>query len=94
MYGQPLSTLKLIAVLEGIGSSLEGDLKYEDGVLDIAQWEPTGEYFCEFQDEGNCDCGTVSWGTSDESEPKFCSKHFFSLDTGYEFVGFQAATAL
>ena len=79
------STLKLVQVVDGIGSAVVGE-DDPDCVLDIAQWEPTGDYFCEFQDSGECDSPTVCWGTSDPYEPKFCTKHFFSTDTGYEFV--------
>jgi len=83
--GDTPSTLKLVQIVDGLGSAVVGE-DADDNALDVAQWEPTGDYFCEFQDGGECDSGTVSWGTSDPYEPKFCTKHFFSADTGYEFV--------
>ena len=83
--GDTQSTLELVQVIDGLGSAVVGE-DDADNVLDVAQWEPTGDYICEFRDGGECDTGTVSWGTSDPYEPKFCSKHFFSVDTGYEFV--------
>ena len=83
--GDTTTTLKLVQAIEGLGSAIVGETD-ADNVLDVAQWEPTGHYFCEFQDDGECDSGTVSWGTSDPYEPKFCTKHFFSTGTGYEFV--------
>jgi hypothetical protein len=57
-----------------------------DNVLDVAQWKPTGDDFCELHDGGECDSGTVSWGTSDPYEPKSRRTSFLSTDTGYEFV--------
>jgi hypothetical protein len=84
--GDTQSTLRLVQIADGLGSLPEDDQDIVDA-LDVAQWEPTGCYFCEFQHEGACDSGTVCWGTSDEYEPKFCTKHFFSPHTGYEFVG-------
>ncbi len=83
--GDKKSTLELVQIVAGVGSLPEGDREISDA-LDTAQWEPSGSYFCEFQDEGACDSGTVCWGTSDEYEPKFCTKHFFMQGTGYEFV--------
>ena len=75
-YADKESTLRLVQIVEGLGSAVAGE---DDplAVLDVAQWEPSGAYFCEFQSEGDCDSGTVCWGTSDPYEPKFCSKHFF-----------------
>jgi hypothetical protein len=84
--GDTQTSLELVQVIPGLGSAM---IKEYDPTtfLDVAQWEPHG-YFCEFQNEvnGGCDSGSVSWGTSDPYEPKFCTKHFFSGDTGYEFV--------
>lgn len=84
--GDTQSDLQLVQVVPGLGSTIVDD---DDAinVLDVAQWEPHG-YFCEFQNDVNSDCdvGSVSWGTSDPYEPKFCSKHFFSGAMGYEFV--------
>jgi hypothetical protein len=85
--GDEPSTLRLVQVLEGIGLALQGET---DPIwyLDIAQWEAPegGPYFCELQDKGECDSSSVSWGTSDPYEPKFCSKHYFDAHSGYEFV--------
>jgi hypothetical protein len=83
--GDTPSTLRLVQIIDGVGSILEGDSELSN-TLDLAQWEPSGHYFCEFQDDGNCGSGTVCWGTSDEYEPKFCNKHFFEPHTGYEFI--------
>ena len=80
------STLNLVQVVKGIGSVPSGDPIDPVWILDVAQWEPTSEYFCEFQSEGKCDSATVSWGTSDPYEPKFCTKHFFDGRMGYDFV--------
>ena len=86
--GDTRSTLQLVQVLKGIGSALEDEPVDPIWVLDVAQWEPIGDYLCEFQNDPNsgCDSGSVSWGTSDPFEPKFCTKHFFGSDTGYDFV--------
>ena len=83
--GDKKSTLQLVQVVQGIGSVPQGDQDISDA-FDIAQWEPRGWYFCEFQEAGVCDSSTVCWGTSDEYEPKFCTKHYFAPATGYEFV--------
>jgi hypothetical protein len=84
--GATTSTLQLVQVLKGIGSVPSGDPIDPDWVLDVAQWDPTGDYFCEFQSDEQCDGGSVSWGTSDPFEPKFCTKHFFDGSTGYDLV--------
>jgi hypothetical protein len=83
--GQTISTLQLVQIIEGLGSIPIGSSNKEE-LLDVAQWEPTANYYCEFQHEGTCDGRLVSWGTSDPFEPKFCTAHFFSGDIGYEFV--------
>jgi hypothetical protein len=59
--GDSQSTLRLVQVVDAIGSQPEGENDLSDA-LDIAQWEPSGWYFCEFQDDGACDSGTVCWG--------------------------------
>ena len=82
--GDTPSTLSLVQIIPGLGSIVTGERDLSNA-LDVAQWEPKN-YFCEFQHEGDCDQGSVSWGTSDPYDPKFCTKHFFSGDTGYEFV--------
>jgi hypothetical protein len=83
--GDTQSTLRLVQIVDGIGCMPELEHDTADA-LDVAQWEPSGSYFCEFQDEGDCDSNAICWGTSDEYEPKFCTKHFFLTDTGYELV--------
>jgi hypothetical protein len=86
--GDTTTTLQLVQVLKGVGSALDGEPVDSVWVLDIAQWEPAGDYFCEFQNDpnGDCDSGSVSWGTSDPFEPKFCTKHFFDGNMGYDLV--------
>jgi hypothetical protein len=77
---------QLVQILDGIGSRpIDGE--DFDVTLVVAQWEPQlGRPFCEFESEGSCDSGSVSWGTSDPYEPRFCTKHFFDGSTGYELV--------
>jgi hypothetical protein len=83
--GDTPSTLTLVQIVSGIGLAVVGEHD-ESSVLDVAQWEPL-DYYCEFQDDldGGCEGRSVSWGTSDPYEPKFCTKHYFSAE-GYEFV--------
>ena len=50
--GDTTSTLELVQVLNGIGSVPSGDAIDPDWVLDVAQWEPTGEYFVSFRVRG------------------------------------------
>ena len=80
------TTLKIVQIIESLGLIPTGDPIDPVWILDIAQWQPNGRYFCEFQAAGDCDSGTVSWGTSDPYEPKFCSRHFFDQPSGYDFV--------
>ena len=76
-----------VQILDGICSRPIWD-DVVNATADVAQWEvsPSG-YFCEFQSEGTCDSGSVSWGTSDPDDPRFCTKHFFDGSIGYELVG-------
>lgn len=84
--GDTTSSLKIVQVFKGIESLPSSDPIESEWILDVAQWEPTGAYFCEFEMDGQCDSGTVAWGTSDPFEPKFCTKHLFDGNTGYDFV--------
>jgi hypothetical protein len=75
-----------VQILYGIGSRPSWD-DADNATLDVIQWEPGLDgYFCEFEATGTCDSGSVSWGTSDPGEPRFCTKHFFDGSTGYELV--------
>ena len=85
---QEHSSLKLVQIVSHVGSCPEGESDDELNIFDVAQWEPTADYFCEFQNDvmEDCDSGTVSWGTSDPSDPKLCTLHYFSDESGYEFI--------
>ncbi len=85
-HEQRIPQMRLVQVLDGIGSVPAGEVEPTDPPLAVGQWEPDGDYFCELQSEADCDSATVSWGTSDTNEGQFCTKHFFSDWTGYEFV--------
>ncbi len=65
-------------------------------LLDVAVWtKDKSGYFCEFQNDKTvkpCHDIGISYGTSDEREPKFCPLHFFTAcvggngDTNYKLI--------
>lgn len=75
--------MKFLQVLPFI-SEMDGG----ENNTDVAVYSSDKPEYCEFYYQGepekkspnHTDCGSDSlfWGTSDEREPKFCTKHFFN----------------
>jgi hypothetical protein len=49
MDGDDPSTieLELVQIVKGLGSIVSEEPMERDKILDVAQWQPSGDYFCE-----------------------------------------------